>query len=238
MPRRRDGRRAAFTWEQKYTLSMEPKSPRRYILGETFYLDTNVIDSRDEAAEFLRRLGHERWVELRRTDTMDTELMAASPEKRDVLLEQSAQYPQALSPFAFDHSRWDHSIWGSTEDSIRIKQVFAKLFPNVQYGPQTRRNHVRDALHVSTAIRYGGHAFVTNERRLLNKDAAISAAFNHFRILSPQDARDIVMKRVRTTRLRYKIQGISDELPSWPDERDLIERMLGEYQRMHGPGSL
>jgi hypothetical protein len=138
------------------------------ITALTLYVDTNIVDAMDDAALSLRRLRDEGWISLQRTDTMDTELAAAPEEKRAQLTEASASYPEAFGPMVWGQSRWDSSVFGSSEDQARLDTVFAILFPGAD-RMSTRGNNVRDAMHISTAIRYGAFGFVTRDRKLLNK---------------------------------------------------------------------
>ena len=55
----------------------------------TLYVDTNIIDALDETAVTLRRLCEEGWINLQRTDAMDTELADASEGKWPELTEQA-----------------------------------------------------------------------------------------------------------------------------------------------------
>lgn len=118
---------------------------------------------------------------------MDTELATASDDKREALLDQSSQYVEHFGPAIIDESRLGSCVVAGEEDVDRHQRVFRILFPGADPATATL-NHFRDAMHVATAIRYGAKGFVTNERRLLNKDSTIRNAFNNFRILSPSDA--------------------------------------------------
>ena len=73
-----------------------------------------------------------------------------------------------LGPAVWDHSRFDHSVFGSEEDRERLAAVFSALFPGADWAATSSKSR-RDAMHVATAIRYGYTGFLTRERRLLNK---------------------------------------------------------------------
>jgi len=171
------------------------------VVSLTLYVDNHFIDSTLSAAVELRRLWDDGWIVLLRTDAVGTELATCQgPEKRQMLEDLSAAYPESLGPFATDQSRFDASVVGSDDDEARLDKVFRILFPGVPGRSTANPNHVKDAMHVATAKRYGGDAFVTTEKRLLNKDAAIREAFNGFRIWHPDDALVEAMTRVRRRR--------------------------------------
>lgn len=119
-------------------------------------------------------------------------------------------------------SRWDSSVWGSEEDRDRLDDVFAILFPNADRAT-ARNNHIRDAMHVSTAIRYGGFGFITRERRLLNKAAPIAERFHGFCMSSPEDTLAEAAARIRGMRELHRREPHRSTLPTWPAEGDLPE---------------
>jgi hypothetical protein len=86
-------------------------------------------------------------------------------------------------------------VRGSPEDEERLRHVFGILFPGPIFE-KARRQHMRDAMNVATAIRYAVSGFVTRERRLLNKRDAIRAAFNDFPILTPEQAVNVASRGV------------------------------------------
>ena len=57
----------------------------------TLFLDTNIIGSIDQPILTLLRLREEGWINLQRTDTMDTEFLKAAPDKRADLTEESSR---------------------------------------------------------------------------------------------------------------------------------------------------
>ena len=152
-------------------------------------VDSNFITP-TQLPEMIRldELSRDRVIYLSKTDTLDIEV-ADTPEddKRAALLEQSSGYIEPHGPWVLDHSRLDHCVVAATEDVARIDKVYAILFPAVDRLTASN-NHLRDAMHVATAIRYGARGFVTTETRMLNKDVAIRETFTDFRILSPGQA--------------------------------------------------
>jgi hypothetical protein len=112
------------------------------------------------------------------------------------------------------HSRLGSTAIGSEEDAARFKRVFSILFPAVEQA-NAKTNHVKDVMHVSTAIRYGAYGFVTREKRLLSKRAAVQAAFNDFRMWTPEQALQEVKSRVRSaSELDHREPGRT-QLPDW-----------------------
>ncbi|WP_042379956.1 hypothetical protein [Streptacidiphilus melanogenes] len=185
------------------------------------YVDTHIIDATDDAATELRRLGEEGWVSLSVTDAMDTELADAPPEKWAALTGLSAQYPESYGPAIVGHSRLDSSVVASEEDKERFDRVFAILFPGTAGPAAVRDNHVRDAMHVSTAVRYGGNAFITREKKLRNKNAVIAEQFGGFHIWSPEDALAEAAARIRGVRELRRREPSRETLPAWPDDATL-----------------
>ena len=178
----------------------DPLDPYRSRTGWHLAIDTNTIDDESEAMAALRQLHREGWINLTRTDTMDTELAAATdPAKRAALLARSAEYVEHLGPVVFDHSRFDFAVFASDIDETRRSTVFAILFPGADPAT-TRKQNVRDAMHVATAIRYGANGFVTNDTNTLDHHAEIRRAFNDFGIYSPERALATSERRVAALR--------------------------------------
>lgn len=80
----------------------------------------------------LRSVDEEAWIDLSRTDTMDTELAAAPDEIRKGLLESSAEYVEVLGPLVFNHSRLDHAVLGNDDDRDLLERVFGTVHSDVQ----------------------------------------------------------------------------------------------------------
>lgn len=164
-------------------------------LGVRFYFDTNFVGDDSAAAKRLRELHREGWIGLLRTDTVDTELDAASdPDKRAALLEASSEFIESLGPVVLDHSRLDFSVLGSDEDEARLDRVYRILFPDSDRSDTSAgrsRRKMRDAMHVATALRYGAGmngGFITRDEDIVSKAAHLAAAFNDFRVFTPEQA--------------------------------------------------
>ncbi|MFB6821500.1 hypothetical protein ACFCXA_07905 [Streptomyces virginiae] len=151
---------------------------------------------------------------------MDTELAAAPPEKWTGLTGASALYAESFGPAVLDHSRLDHAVLASDEDVCRDALVFETLFPGADRAT-CRKNHIGDAMHVGTAIRYGGRAFVTNEKKLLNKSARMGELFPGFSVWSPTQAVTEAKGAIAGVREIYQRRPELGVLPEWPAEGDL-----------------
>ncbi|MFC4591832.1 PIN domain-containing protein [Sphaerisporangium corydalis] len=180
----------------------------------TFFIDTNIIGDRDEPVVTLVRLRTEGWINLQRTDTVDTELAKARREIRAKLTEESAQYPESYGPLVLDHSRTDTSVLGDEEDTRRLQKIFSIMRPGASWE-KVRENHIRDAMHVSTAIRYGGDGFVTKDTGILRSEHLIAAEFG-FRIYHPQQALEEAFSRVSNMRELHRREPDRGQLPPWP----------------------
>jgi hypothetical protein len=153
--------------------------------GLLLFVDTNLIGSHDAEVRDLVRLHQEGWIRLQRTDTVDTELVTKSdPDRKAELLGESAAFVESLGVFVLDHSRLDHAVLGGSADETRLDLVFKTLFPNAERGG----NNLRDAMHVSTALKYGADGFVTHDKRVLKRRIAIREMFDGFLLLSPGEA--------------------------------------------------
>ncbi|MCW2876359.1 MAG: hypothetical protein JWQ95_459 [Sphaerisporangium sp.] len=180
----------------------------------TLYIDTNIIGSTSEAVRTLVRLREEGWISLQRTDTMDTEFIKAPPEKRSELTDESSRYPEAYGPLVLDHSRLGSAVLGDEDDEARLRRVFSILHPGGHWD-SARENDVRDAMHVSTAIRYGGYGFVTHDRLMLNKHDQMAEGFANFRIWRPEKAVEEALGRVRNMRELHRREPERGPLPEW-----------------------
>jgi hypothetical protein len=183
--------------------SDEPVIDHRYSgparLGIRYCIDTNVFIDRGMAEDVDRlfELAADGWVNLAKADTLDTERIdGADQDLVDRRLLETAGIIELLGPRVLDHSRLDYSVLGSEADAESLDEVWEALFPNLDRST-ARKNHVRDAMHINTARRYGCDAFVTNERRLLDRANRVDGIW----IASPSAATE----RVIELRRRYEI---------------------------------
>jgi hypothetical protein len=163
------------------------------ILGRRYAIDTNLVGRTSPAMDCLWEYHRGSWIQLLKTDTLDTELSGArDPERRRTLLDETALLIEQLGPLVLDHSRPSHAVLGSPADQANIDKVIRTLFPNEDPrapGASHGKQRVRDAMHVNTAKRYGLDGLITNdEADLLRRAAAVKAAFDGFLIVTPEQA--------------------------------------------------
>jgi hypothetical protein len=170
-------------------------------LGIRFIIDTHLIDDPSREMAELREVRRGGWMQLFVSDIPATELSDAPIGRRDKLLEYAGDYSEYLGPLVVGHSRLDHSVLGSEDDEERLHQVFSCLFPGGDWF-SARRQDVRDAMNVATAIRYAMTGFLTKDKRLLRAGHRIRQAFNGFPILDPSDALAFVRRLQRRHEIR------------------------------------
>jgi hypothetical protein len=188
--------------QEREQASMPAKWQNRIEL--TFVIDNHIVDSDIPEAVELRRLDEQGWIDLVLTDVTKTEWRDADPDRHAALLDQAVDYGEVYGPMVLGHSRIGRSVLGSAEDEDRLGRVFGILFPGTDLLT-ARKQHIRDAMNVATAIRYGVNCFVTNDRRLLNKRDAIKAAFNDFLVTSPEAALAFARRMIK----RYEARTAS-----------------------------
>lgn len=148
--------------------------------GIVLVIDTHFIDDPSHAAVELRRLhGQGPQIALARTDVIDTELLGVPPEKSE-LATRAAEYPEVLGLWVLGHSRLGSTNLGSDEDAARHARVFEIVYPVVDDRSEARDQHHRDAMNVSAGIKWKTSAFVTRNKRLLNKDDALRTSSRGF----------------------------------------------------------
>ncbi len=174
--------------------------------GLRFIIDTHIIDDTSEAVHRLHELAKQREIQISRSDRMMVEVREAPEEKRGDLASLAAVYDEYLGPAVLGHSLLEHSVIASEQDVGTIRRVFQVLFPQ-QDSANRRKQNLRDALHIQTAIRYARDAFVTRDRALLKADSRMRDAFNGFMILSPEDAVALVEERIRRRLKRVRLRG-------------------------------
>jgi len=164
--------------------------------GLRFTIDTNVIVGRsDPDVQGLYRLHRNGWINLEKTDTLDTErTVGAPPALAARRLAESEELVEVLGPLRWDHSRWDHAVFGSSDDEDRDDEIFELVWDHPRTATSTARD-LRDAFHISTSIRYGFDGFITKERALVAASPEINARHPTFRVLDPPSA--LAMSRAR-----------------------------------------
>jgi hypothetical protein len=168
-----------------------PENPHNR-LGLTFTVDNNVIGDHSGAARQLREWNEAGWIQLFRADVLETELGDADDGRRGSLLGEARRLPEDFGVAVWDHSSWDRSVWASEDDRSRFEELWSILKPGVDRDT-ARRQHVRDVMHVHTALRYARERFITRDAKLLNKRDEVKLRLR-LDILSPEDARAFVQR--------------------------------------------
>jgi hypothetical protein len=174
--------------------------------GLVFAIDNHIVDGETSAELELKRLNKDGWIELVLTDVTRTEWLAAKPERRQELEELAIGYVEYWGPMVVGQPRLGGTVLGSSEDQERLEAVFSALFPDADFRTG-RTQHVRDAMNVATAIRYGLNGFITRDgigekRGVLDRADAIKAAFNDFSIYSPEQAVAVAERMIQRWSVR------------------------------------
>jgi hypothetical protein len=169
-------------------------------LSIRYGIDTNFIGQRTDAAEALRALDREGWIQLWRCDSVETELpRTKDPDDRERLVAEAAGLPEMLGVSVAGYSRAGATVAGSIPDSVAW-DAFWSVFSPHNSRASTRRNIVLDAMHVWTAIRYGCDGFVTSDPGILKRKRAIALEYHGFALRGPKKALAYVERR----RVRYQ----------------------------------
>jgi hypothetical protein len=142
----------------------------------------------------LRQWHEDGWIDLARTDTMDTELLKARADKQQELMAESGRYAEVLGPLVLDHSRLNHAVLLSAGRGSPRRSVLGAVPRRGPGGHNAQQPARCDARRHK--IRYAYTGFVTRERRLLNKADAVRAQFDWFLIVDPEAAVEIVRRRI------------------------------------------
>lgn len=167
------------------------------------------VSSEQPAIDELLEFERERRVALAKADTVDVERTSgAKPSLAEERILETAGTIEVHGPFVLNHSRLDHSVFGSSLDETGIAEVLALVHPERRLDGTSRSglHDVRDALHIWTAIRYGYNGFVTTDGAVLESaDRFLHRGTGSIRILSPVQAvawlrREIVCQDQRAAR--------------------------------------
>jgi len=191
-------------------------------LGLSFCLDSCLVIDLTEGVgsdALFRLLGDsgDGWINLSVTDTVGTEVR---PGTANALSSLIARYdlvlPEVLGPAVLDHSRWDHSVWANEDDDERLEQVWRCLKPNQRDLPRSKRkkNDLRDAMHVATAIRYGFKGLLTRDEDLLGASECFKSISPAFQVLRPSACLRIVEGAKKAYGIDRGRFPETDQLPS------------------------
>ena len=178
------------------------------ILGLRFAVDTMIVDNMSAEMIELRQLWRDGWIELTRTDTMDTELLRRKdPAHRAELLNLSAEMAEMFGPMVLGQSRIGSCVVGSTRESDGFDRLWGAMHPgsNRAVGTKAGEHNIRDAMHAFTARRYGCNALITVDNKLLGRAEAVKAALDGFAIMSPETA--LAFVRRMKARHDYRTQN-------------------------------
>ena len=96
------------------------------------------------------------------------------------------------------------------QNADRVATVFDILHPDSSMS-ETRRNHVRDAMHIATAIRYGLNGFITRDTAILGKQAKIKERFDGFLVRDPSGALTISRRFVGRAGISQQMNKDAEE---------------------------
>lgn len=159
------------------------------------YIDTNCINAKqkDEALNRLEKLYSDEEILIETTDTLETEFNEGGGYSKGKQ-KASNNYIFSYGPAVVEHSRIGTSIVGTDEDDKRLEKVLTIIFGRKRRQDYSR-NEIRDCMHISTAVRYGGTYFVTYDKALLIKSEAIKGEFG-IKIKTPADALKEILERI------------------------------------------
>jgi hypothetical protein len=119
-------------------------------------------------------------IEMVKTDVMDTELLKASPRFREVFMNKSSRYREDRGVGTFDHSRWDHAVFGgigggSYDRNYPRDEMLRILFPGFENitDEDEKSRAIRDAMHLATHYMHRRDFFVTLDMKhfIAHRDA-------------------------------------------------------------------
>lgn len=148
------------------------------------FIDTNCLNENqdDLALNELESLNTSGLISIERADVMDTEMMEGKFTKG---LKKSAQFIESYGPAVFDHSRWDHSVFATDQDALNFTQSLYCLFGKRERS-QYRKQQMRDAMHLTTAAKYGANYFLTKDKKILSKSNQLKKILG-ITVCLPQD---------------------------------------------------
>lgn len=163
------------------------------------YKDTNTINSlkNNNAINSIERLAEDfpDQIIIEKTDVLDTEL-EQNYKKNANRLKKSSTYIESFGIAVVGHSRLGHCIVASDKEDKEIEDILSICF-----NKKPRRNYskkeMRDAMHIHTAIRYGGTYFITYDKKLIDASNKILERFNSTRICIPEACLDLIYEKLK-----------------------------------------
>jgi hypothetical protein len=160
-----------------------PHTVARLVLDTSDVIEWNKFPSEYQELETLYEQCR---VFLAKTDVVDTELDPEKNEMVGVHFLASSKYLELLGPVVLEHSRLDHSVLASEEDVERLERVKETIGIR-QISKRYAEHDLRDAMQITTAIRYGYNGFITRDKRLVKRNNQFVADFG-FRIMNVESA--------------------------------------------------
>lgn len=163
------------------------------------YKDTNTINSKqqdqfiNEIEELAKKYPEDLIIE--KTDTLDTELLQNPTHNAD-RLKKSDDYIESMGSFILGHSRLAHSILGTKKEDQEFSEILEIIFGKKQRADYTKQE-IRDAMHVMTAIKYGGNYLITSDKKLLNSSSKIQTRFNSTIISTVEQALPKIKEKLK-----------------------------------------
>lgn len=177
--------------------------PAQNLLDLMLFFDTNLIGTVARPKRFLDRLHTTGCIAIVVSDAIDTELADAPGDRYESLAEDAAKYGRAPGVAVLGHSRLGSSVWAGAGDVALMDQLRAIVRPGITDWADTRRQHVRDVMHLHAAIRYGASAFVTGDGHLLKKADDLA---RHIPVWDLDRAAQVAAKRLRNHRSRQRLE--------------------------------
>lgn len=163
----------------------------------SIFIDTNCINARgnDVAINELEKLYREDKILIEKADTLDTELTHGFGYPKGQ--EKSLDYVESYGPAVIGHSRIGFSMIGDEGDDERLGSIL-KILWGTRNRSDYSTNEIRDAMHIATAVRYGGTYFITKEKNILKKNYEIKKEFG-INVCDPEHCLEEVKKRLKIT---------------------------------------
>jgi hypothetical protein len=169
--------------------------------GLSFTIDTNVVIGAPPAFIELSDLHDDGWINLYTTDTTLFELARKKDHViRRTNIVRASRFLAHRSPFVEGNSLGPVALGRSARYDTSVDEVYAVIRPGVVDKATATQRHLRDAMHIATAVRYAEVGFITSEKSILNKRAAVRDRFKGFGIYSPEDALTLARRRVERVR--------------------------------------
>ena len=140
------------------------------------------------------------YVELVKTDLVDIELKQEYHTRVADSYEVSVGFVELMGVFVLDDSRLDHAVCASESDIELISEIQRILKPGTT-NPGSHDN--KDARHLATALRYGCHAFVTNDMNILKRGQQVRERWST-QVVNPSRALELISSHKAKLRMNME----------------------------------